>query len=484
MVFVRGDRAATTFTSPVTATNLRTKGVIKQGDQPVITIASPATAFTVVGNPYPSYIDLRKLTPAPTTATKIYVWDPLATIGSVYGLGAYQTLTFNGSDFSATPGGGSYGPPYNQDANRIESGSAFFVGGNASPYDITFREDVKPSGNNIISSPIRKKEDIEANLFVNNNGATSLMDGIRADIGDQFSNVLDDNDAYKISNSAENVSLLRNGKLLSVERHNTITANDTFYLNVTNLRAQNYQWQLNLENMDHPGLSGFLQDNFINKSTALNLNGSNNIDFTVNNVAGSYAADRFKIVFAQAKVLPLALTTVKAYKQNADINVEWKVENEGNIRQYEVDKSIDGSSYEKVNTTLAKNSPLSIYTWTDADVAAGFNYYRIKSVDVNGKMEYSKVVKVFMGSLEQSITVYPNPIENGVINLQMVNQQTGEYGIRLFNKTGQVLISKQIHHTEDGSTEKVDLSRYLSHGIYQMEVSKPDGSKMNINVIY
>ena len=132
-VFVRGDRSATTFTSPVSATVLRTDGVIKQDVQADVTIASPATAFTAVGNPYPSRIDLRKMTPAPTTATKIYVWDPFATSGSAYGLGAYQTLTYNGgTGFTVTPGGGSYGAPYNQDPNYLESGEAFLVGGNAS----------------------------------------------------------------------------------------------------------------------------------------------------------------------------------------------------------------------------------------------------------------------------------------------------------------------------------------------------------------
>ena len=299
-VFVRGDRSATTFTSPVSATVLRTKGVIKQGDQADVTIASPATAFTAVGNPYPSRIDLRKMTPAPTTATKIYVWDPIATIGSAYGLGAYQTLTYDGTAFTVTPGGGSYGAPYNQDPNYIESGEAFLVGGNASAYTITFKEDIKPSVNNLVSFAYGHPQSLKANLFINKNGVTSLMDGIRADIGNNFSNDLDDDDAYKISSSSENVSLKRNGQLLSVERHNSITAKDTFYLNLGNMRVQNYQWQLNMDNLDQPGLTGFLEDNYTHTSTPLNLNGSTIVDFNIENITGSYAADRFRIVFTPA----------------------------------------------------------------------------------------------------------------------------------------------------------------------------------------
>ena len=53
--------------------------------------------------------------------------------------------------FTVTPGGGSYGAPYNQDPNYIESGEAFLVGGNASAYTITFKEDIKPSVNNLVS---------------------------------------------------------------------------------------------------------------------------------------------------------------------------------------------------------------------------------------------------------------------------------------------------------------------------------------------
>ena len=100
------------------------------------------------------------------------------------------------------------------------------------------------------------------------------MDGIKADIGNEFSNDLDDDDAYKMYNNAENVSLKRNGQLLSVERHNTITANDTFYLTSGNMRVQNYQWQLTLNNMDEPGLTGFLEDSYTHTNTPLSLNGS------------------------------------------------------------------------------------------------------------------------------------------------------------------------------------------------------------------
>jgi len=482
-VFVRGDRSATAFASPLSATVLRTKGVIKQDVQADVTIASPATAFTAVGNPYPSRIDLRKMTPTPTTATKIYVWDPVATIGSAYGLGAYQTLTYiAGTGFTVTPGGGSYGVPYNQDPNYLESGQAFLVGGNASAYTVTFKEDIKPSINNLISFAWGHPQSLKANLFINNNGITSLMDGIRADIGSNFSNDLDDNDAYKMGSSSENVSLKRYGQLLSVERHNSITTPDTFLLNCGNMRVRNYQWQLDLDNLDQPGLTGFLEDNYLHTSTPLNLNGSTVVDFNIENIPGSYAPDRFRIVFTPALVLPLSFTSVKAYQYNKDIVVEWSVENESNMKQYSVEKSIDGNHYTIAHTVIANNSVLSNYNWLDVNPSKGYNYYRINSVDINGKTEYSKVVKVFTGTTKQAITVYPNPVTDGIIHLQFMNQPPGTYEARLLNNEGQVISSKQIQHTGGSSFETLLINKDI-HGIYHLEITQPGNKKTSIKIL-
>jgi len=89
-----------------------------------------------------------------------------------------------------------------------------------------------------------------------------------------------------------------------------------------------------------------------------------------------------------------------------------------------------------------------------------------------------------MGSDRPQISVYPNPVVNGIINLQLNNQPQGNYGMRLLNKSGQTIMQKQIQHTGGSSTETISLDKYLPRGMYQLEVTKPDGTKSNINVVY
>jgi hypothetical protein len=191
-------------------------------------------------------------------------------------------------------------------------------------------------------------------------------------------------------------------------------------------------------------------------------------------------------VFKQSGALPLSLTSVKAYQQNSNITVEWGVENEMNVKQYIVERSADGQSFTPAATLtpLRNNGSNAAYQWIDANEVSGNNYYRVLSIDFNGKQQYSSVVKVFIGNVRPAIRVYPNPVAKGNINIQFVNQPKGIYGIKLINKPGQVIMIKQIKHDQGSSTETMQIDKGMAHGTYQLEITRPDGNVAKLNVLY
>ena len=310
-------------------------------------------------------------------------------------------------------------------------------------------------------------------------------DGVLSKFDDSYSNAIDEMDARKSMNSAENLAIKTAGKLLVVESRHTITEQDTIFLNLTGERNQPYRFHFDAENLD-PSVQGFLVDNYLNTRTPLNMTGSTDVNFTVANVTGSNAANRFMIVFEPLKALPVTFTSIKAYKQDKNINVEWRVDNEMNMKQYEVEKSTNGTQFSSiaVKAATANNGGSAVYVIADANPVEGFNYYRVKSVDVNGKLSYTNVVKVLVGSMKQDITIYPNPITDGMIHLQLMNMPEGKYNIRLLNKLGQLIVQKQITHAGGNATELIKWDYNLAHGMYQLEVTKPDGTVKDLNVMY
>ena len=480
MIFVRGDRGANSYNSPATETVLRTRGYLYSGDQPDITVS--ASKFASVGNPYAASLDMRNIT---KTGMKdfFYLWDP--NLSGSYGLGGYQTFSYNGSDYVITPGGGSYGASGSV-SNFIGSGQAFFVQATAAGGNLTFDESAKTSGSVQVSRPFRAPgQQLRTNLYgVNTDGTTYIADGVLINYSDGYDNAVDDLDALKSLNSNENLSIKTSGNLLVVERRHSIDQQDTVFLNLTGERAQSYQFDIVADKLDEPGMTGYLEDMYLKTKTKLNLNGNTLVNFTIVNLPGSYAPNRFRIVFTPTAVLPLSITNVKASQQNHDIRIDWNVENEANVKKYEVERSGDGNSFTSVNSTAAKNAIASAYNWTDTNTSEGWNYYRIKSVDVNGKITYSRIVRVLLYSANPAITVFPNPVKGKLINLQLIHQPTGIYKVRLLTSSGQVLLATEITHTENSSIENIRIHKFTPKGLYKLNITRPDGAIENINLIY
>ncbi len=485
MVFVRGDRTISSSFMAPTQTTLRTKGTLYTGNQTPVAVG--AGQFTAIGNPYPSTIDMRNIT---KTGVKdfFYVWD--AALAGANGYGGYQTFSNNGSgNYVITPGGGSYGAS-GSISNYIQSGQAFFVQGDVGGGSLTFKEAAKTTGSGVVSvAPPVASPQLRANLYgINTDNSAYMADGLLINYDDNYSNTVDDMDGIKTTNSSENLSIKTSGKLLVVERRHTITGKDTIFLNLTGVSARKYRFEFLSDELYHPGLTAFLQDNYLHASTPLYVDGTTDIDFSVTSTAASYAANRFMIVFSQLSTLPVTFTSVKAYNKDKNINVQWTVDNEMNMKQYETEKSTDGSQFTNLSITAAtaNGGHSANYLVMDTHPVQGYNYYRIKSVDINGQAAYSNIVKVMIGAGtdKQEISVYPNPVVNGIINLQLNNQPQGTYAVRLLNKSGQVITQKQIQHTGGSITESISLDNYLPRGIYQLEITKPDGLKSIINVVY
>ncbi|MGH2565087.1 MAG: hypothetical protein ACRDE5_11270, partial [Ginsengibacter sp.] len=409
IILVRGDRSVYTSTGAANPTILRSTGTLftPANKPPADTVK--AGYFESIGNPYASALDLHNISRTGSTDEFFYVWDPK--LGGSSNLGAYQVLgklhQGGGADnnYEVSPGGGSYGA-FGSIHNFIQSGQAFIVQATGSDGIIKFDESAKAGGSTMLFTPNQppqsQKQLISSLYVVAGDGSASMTDGVLTQFNDGYSNAIDGLDAGKNGNTGENLAIKSAGKLLAIERKHTITQNDTIFLNLTGTKLANYRFEFAATDLDkadlngNAGLQGFVEDTYLHTSTPLNLSGTTTVNFTVTNVGGSYAADRFRIVFTPLKALPVTFTSVKAYRQAADINVEWKVTNEYNIKQYEVEKSINGLSF----TSLALRSPVNNkgaaedYYASDNRPADGYNYYRIRSVDIDGKVQYTSVVKV------------------------------------------------------------------------------------------
>jgi hypothetical protein len=485
MLFVRGDRNFTPANIPLTSpTVLRTNGTLSQGNKSAF-ISSTGTGRTLVANPYASPIDMETVFAGTTNlAQDMYIWDPSLT--GNYGVGGFRLVQRTAANtYQQTPvvlGGTST----DATARYIHSGQAFFLRttGTLGTTDATvqFTEAVKASSVSVVNPIVATVDDeqlIVNLLLVNAGNIESLADGIRVRFNDGYLADITD-DVEKMGNFAENISSFRSGKKLIVENRPMISAHDTIFLKITNTGIKDYRFQLATFNFVQPGVTAWLQDSYLNSNTPVDLMGAvNNIDFSVNANTASAAQDRFRIVFSLAGPLPISITSIKAYQQNKDIAVEWKVSSELNMKNYEVEKSTDGGNFTKVATqTATTNNGTDItYKWLDVNPVTGNNFYRIHAIENSGLMKYSAIAKVTIGKNEPAITLFPNPVTNKMFSLQFTAMEKGIYQLRLINDAGQVMFTQLLTHAGGSATQTVAVVNVASGG-YHLEIIKPNNTRI------
>ncbi len=472
IVLVRGDRTVNTFPAAATTTVLRDKGALVTG-----TFAAPAIGaglFAAVGNPYASAVDFTKLTKA-SLDDVYYLWDPY--IGS---LGGY--VTFAGPLYTPTP-------QLSYTTNKfIESGQAFFVHSSGAAGSLSFTEPGKVDGSYLVTRPAGAAIQLRTNLYLVDANGRSLFDGVLSDFDATYNYSVDGNDAIKLVNFGENLGIRRSNRILSVERMPELVKTDTIFYNLAQMRVQHYQFEFIADNINRPGLAAFLEDSYLAVKTAVGLSDTTRIDFNIINDPGSYAPDRFRLVFKELAPVPVTFTSVRANRQVNNILVEWKVENELNIDHYEVEKSADGQHFTKVNSQPARgnNQGAAIqYSWLDTSPLDGANFYRIRSISIVSVSKLSQVVKVNMDKLPAEITVFPNPIgQDGMINLSLENEPAGNYQVSVMNGEGQTVLMKTLNHPGGNTLYSIKMEQTLAHGNYLVKVVGAGSINLALKIVY
>ena len=481
-LFVRGDRnPALTNTANSSVTTLSSQGRLQVGTQNI----PISNDLELVGNPYASSIDFNLINKSNNVyARRFYVWDP-----NLNRVGGFVVM----DDFSS-PGNFIPKAPYGASSQRnfIQSGQAFMVERiSSSPAILKFEEGCKAiADNGAIFRPLGIA-DQESMLAIQlqmrmEDASLRLADGTLVEFNNRYSDAVDKEDAIKLININENFSLSRNGKTLAIERRSVISEKDTIFFQLSRTTPSNYQFTFSPVNMDS-SFNAFLEDTYLVKKILVSLSDISTYPFTVSSDSVSADLNRFRIIFKWKEhvLLNWGDSSVKAYRMNNHIVVDWAVEKEVNISKYEVEKSSDGIHFSKVYTSLSngRNQTNATYSWHDINPYSENNFYRIRSVSTLGTFKYSAVVKVKKDETASGISLQSNPVMDGAIILFFKNLPSGVYKGRLINSLGQSILNKRINHAQGSSLEKINSANKLVPGIYQLEITAPNKEVTIIKVV-
>lgn len=165
--------------------------------------------------------------------------------------------------------------------------------------------------------------------------------------------------------------------------------------------------------------------------------------------------------------LPVELANFSGENKGNENILYWTTATEKNLDYYAIERSADGHSFETIgsieseepNSTTAKN-----YTFTDKKPLRGVNYYRLKIVDTDKSIEYSRSVILYVDNIESPLSIYPNPS----VDFIEIKGLTDNAIVHFMNALGRSIRKEKV-----APNAKIDV-RAFPNGTYFIEIIKSD----------
>ncbi|MCI1186251.1 FG-GAP-like repeat-containing protein [Hymenobacter sp. DH14] len=181
--------------------------------------------------------------------------------------------------------------------------------------------------------------------------------------------------------------------------------------------------------------------------------------------------------------LPVVLTAFTGQATATGNRLNWATAQEINSARFVIEASADGSRYAAIATLAAagKSTSLTTYVYvdaTDAALATGRRYYRLRQEDLDGTVAYSPVVTVSRGaagaSAASKFDAYPNPFADRLTVALPGQAEAQATTVTLLSLTGRPVYATKL----DLSAAPQALSNLpeLPAGVYILRLATATGS--------
>lgn len=168
-------------------------------------------------------------------------------------------------------------------------------------------------------------------------------------------------------------------------------------------------------------------------------------------------------------ILPVTGLDLNVTLSGNTATINWTTLTEINTRNFEVERSADGRNFSYISTVGAAGTSNGERKYGVRDVlpAAGTYYYRIKSIDRDGRSSYSEVQRIAYRNAGDEIVIAPNPFKSG-INISNLHQVKR---LDIVDLSGRTIMSKMLNNQQSIRLE----APRLPAGLYHLKVTKTNG---------
>ena len=149
---------------------------------------------------------------------------------------------------------------------------------------------------------------------------------------------------------------------------------------------------------------------------------------------------------------------------NSNVELKWNASADIQHDYFEVERSFDQNTF----ITLGKVSTAPPCVFIDPSARPGNNYYRIKQVDKDGSVSYSRIINITYNKGRVNYLMYPNPVTD-ILKLRFTADSREAYTISVTDLTGKVITVKKTIAGNTSGDVSIDLAGKASQ-IYMLVI--------------
>ncbi len=170
-------------------------------------------------------------------------------------------------------------------------------------------------------------------------------------------------------------------------------------------------------------------------------------------VNGCFSADTVVVTVGTVPLKMLGFTaTTPTPPQVGNVLLQWQTANEVNVSHFNIQRSNNGKDFTTIGKVSANNKSLNEYSFTDngqQSTVDGGLYYRIESIDKDGKKQYSEVRTLNLKPQTlNSVSIYPNPAKD-LVTIEC----KGAKELLIIDCLGRIVYKQILRQTQNGNSQ-------------------------------
>ena len=179
--------------------------------------------------------------------------------------------------------------------------------------------------------------------------------------------------------------------------------------------------------------------------------------------------------FPAPVVLPLKLIGFSAVTEGSMVKISWKVDENETGNYFEIEKSTDGKNFISIaKINVQQVSGIREYSSVDQSSASDV-YYRLKMVNQDATVTYSKVVVIKAGSASADVQVLSNPATSN-LNISYQSAKEANSTIRVYSITGVKMLEQKVNASKGINKLSIPVQS-LQSGTYVVMIDTAQSKK-------